>query len=345
MKDLILHLGLQKTGSTSIQETLLYNPEVLARAGYEYAKIDWPDLQRNSNHSFPFIVAFSDGWQDNGEIVRRGWTAEGLKPHFQAAIARALDRPANLIFSGEDITDIGAAGLAAFAALAASQGFSIRPFMLVRSPLEFITSMTQTRIRHGHGQHVFAGAKSRRIEPCLRLWPDLTCLPFAEAARHADGPIGLFLDQFGLPPAGAFNLIRQNESLSDHATRLIGHVNAVIPLFRAGGVNPARTYLDTEPLARIPGPKFALTRSEFLEVRSLVQSENESLSRLLGPEFCDTTLRFNPQPAPWSEAAIQALAEAMAPLGADLQAAIRSFFAEGDRVGPEERRLAAAILG
>lgn len=345
MKDLILHLGLQKTGSTSIQETLLYNPEVLARAGYEYARVDWPDLKRNSNHSFPFIVAFSDGWQDNAEIRRRGWTAEGLKPHFQAAIARALDRPANLIFSGEDITEIGGAGLSAFAGLAAARGFAIRPFMLVRSPLEFITSMTQTRIRHGAAYQVFAVGRSRRIEPCLRLWPGMACLPFAEAARHPQGPIGLFLDHCGLPQASAFNLIRQNESLSEFATRIIGHVNAAVPLFKSGGVNPARAYLDTEPLARIPGPKFRLTRSEFLEVRGLVQSENERLAGLLGPDFCDRIPSFNERPTPWTEAAISALAGAMAGLSPQLQAVVRDYFRQAGRVGPDERALAAALLG
>jgi hypothetical protein len=72
MKKLILHLGLPKTSSTSIQETFLYNPDPLAATGFVYASIKWPDGPRNSNHSFPMIVSFSDGWQKSPEITRRG---------------------------------------------------------------------------------------------------------------------------------------------------------------------------------------------------------------------------------------------------------------------------------
>jgi hypothetical protein len=345
MKTLILHLGLQKTGSTTVQETLRYNPAVLAAAGYDYASITWPDGVISSNHSFPLIVALSDGWQNNPEILRRGWTARGLKEHFAAQIDRALETERNLILSGEDITDLDGPGLAALNDLAQARGFAVKPVMLVRPPLEFITSMTQTRIRHGLGYHIFHAGKSRRITPCRALWPGMTCLPFAEAIRHPDGPLGLLLDCCGLPPAGAFNVIRQNDSMSEYATRIIGHVNNAIPLLQDGTVNPLRRYLDTEPLAAIPGPKFRLTRAEFLQTRPLVQSENAAFAEMLGPEFCDPDFQFNDRPLPWTEAALEALALAMQDLSPPLQEAIRSFFADPAQIGPEDSALARRFLG
>lgn len=343
MKTLILHLGLQKTGSTSIQETLFHNPAPLEQAGWRYGQIDWMG-HHNSNHSFPLIVAFSDGWQTSGEIVRRGWSPEGLKDHFTGQVMAALDSSQNLILSGEDITDIPEEGLQAFARLARDMGFDLKPVMFVRSPLEFITSMSQTRVRHGWAYHVFKAVKSPKIEMCLRLWPDMFRLAFAQALKNPEGPLGVMLDTFGLPPAASFNVIRQNESLSEYATRIIGHVNARVPLFQNGAVNPLRQYLDTDPLIGLPGPKYRLTRAEFLEIREMVQRENATFERLLGPEFCDPSFQFSERPLPWTEAALEALATAMHGLSPLLQDTIRDYFRDPALASRDEAALAEEIL-
>ena len=343
MKKLVLHLGLQKTGSTSLQETLLYNPAPLAAAGYAYGDITWPG-EVNSNHSFPLIVAFSDDWHTEPEVLRRGWQTEDLKRHFTAAIERALDTDKNLILSGEDISDIPAEGLRAFADLAAARGFGVQPMMFVRSPLAFVTSMSQTRIRHGMGFHVFAARKSIRIATCLSVWPDLRTIAFTDAVAHKDGPFGAFLQAAGLPPASEFGLIRQNDGMSDHATRLIGHVNGRIPLFVDGAVNPLRAYLDTEPLAGITGPKFQLTRREFADYRAPIQTENATFATLLGPSFCDPNFSFPDAPPPWTTPELQQVLTAMRPLTGPLQDAIRDYFGTSPDVGAAQRAIACKIL-
>ncbi len=344
VKTLILHLGLQKTGSTSIQETFMYNPEPLAAAGYRYAILGWPD-ETNSNHSFPLIVAFSDGWQTNPEIARRNWKVDGLKTHFMAEINRALDTDQNVIFSGEDISDIPVEGLRAFSDLAREKGFAVRPIMFVRPPLEFITSMSQTRIRHGDPFHIFEGQKSANIDVCLQVWPDMTCIVFQVAARHPKGPCGMLVDAFGLSSSDRYEVVSANNSMSDFSTRIIGHINRQIPLYLDGAVNPLRHYLDTEPLAQIKGPKFILTRSEFMGVREFVQTENAAIAQLLGPEFCDQSFNFGDTPHPWAASALGELAEAMKPLAKPLKDCIRGYFSHSPDVSLTERKLAKDILG
>lgn len=344
MKKLVLHLGLQKTGSTSLQETFLYNPQPLSDAGYGYANVAWPDDKRNSNHSFPLIVAFSDGWQTSPEIVRRGWNADGLKRHFTSAIRQALTTDQNLIMSGEDITDVPEAGLRAFSALVAEMGFDLQPVMFVRSPLEFVTSMTQTRVRHGLGYHVFKAGKSKKVEMCQTIWPGLRAIAFQDAIRHPEGPLGALTEACGLPSARNFKLIRQNESMSEYATRIIGHVNTVIPLIQQDKVNPLRTYLDTELLAGITGPKFQLTRSEFTAIRSFIQGENAAFDTLLGPSFCDPSFGFQDTPHTWTAEALAELSVAMRTLSDPLQASIRDYFTSTPDVSAAERALAFRIL-
>ena len=103
MKKLVLHLGLPKTASTSIQETFFWNPAPLSKANYIYAKIAWPDGSFNSNHGFPMTVAFSDDWAGSQEIVRRSLPSDGLREHFMGQIKKAMSTDGNVIFSGEDI--------------------------------------------------------------------------------------------------------------------------------------------------------------------------------------------------------------------------------------------------
>jgi hypothetical protein len=344
MKTLILHLGLPKTSSTSIQETFLYNPGPLAAAGFDYVSIKWPDGPRNSNHSFPMIVSFSDGWQRSPEITRRGYSADGLKQHFMQAILRALDTDQNLILSGEDITNIPEEGLRAFSALAADKGFEVRPIMFVRPPLEFVTSMSQTRVRHGEGHHVFKVGLSNKITISLKIWPNLLAIAFKDAIHHPHGPLGRLLDAFQLPSADKFNVITSNESMSEFATRIIGHLNTQIPLFLDGTVNPLRKYLDTEPLAQIKGPKFKLTRAEFLDVRNLIQSENANFERLLGANFCDPHFSFQDAPQAWTTAAIEELSVAMQTLSPTLQNSIRGYFSTSTGLSASEIALASKIL-
>ena len=203
-------------------------------------------------------MAFSDGWQTNQQVNRRGWRPEGLRAHFTAALQHAPATDSNLIMSGEDITDIPAADLRDFLAFAATCGFAVHPVIFVRPPLEFVISMTETRVRHGHPCQPYAVGMATKVEMSLQIWPDLRTIAFRDAIKHKFGPFGAMMDEFGLPSADRFNLIKQNESMSDQATRLIGYMHSQIPLIVNGAVSPSRAYLDTEPITRIKGAKFKL---------------------------------------------------------------------------------------
>ena len=228
--------------------------------------------------------------------------------------------------------------------MAADKGFAVHPIMFVRPPLEFVTSMSQTRVRHGQGYHVFKVGKSSKIEMSLHVWLNLLTIAFNDAIKHPFGPFGALLEAFQLPTADRFNLIKSNESMSEYATRIIGHINTQLPLFVDGQVNPQRTYLDTEPLASIKGPKFKLTRAEFMTIRDFIQRENAALSALLGPEYCDPSFSFQDAPHPWTEVALGQLGAAMQPLSTTLQDCVRSYFSTSPEVSAAERQLADEVL-
>ncbi len=233
----------------------------------------------------------------------------------------------------------------ALTALAAEKGFAVYPALLVRPPLEFVTGMSQTRIRHGLGFHVFADGKSDKIMTGLKVWPGLQTFAFRDAVKHPFGPFGVLTEAFGLPSPKQFNLIASNAVISDYATRIIGQVNTRIPLYVNDGINPLRTYLDTEPLDAIRGPKFSLTRGEFVGIRDFIQRENATMKTLLGANYCDATLAFRATPQPWTTEALDELAEAMTPLSTTLQDCIRDFFHRSPQISAAERAAALNVLG
>ncbi|MBI1171699.1 hypothetical protein GC209_09870 [bacterium] len=334
-----------KTGSTSVQETFAQNPAALAKAGHFYAKIRWPNGQVHSNHSFPMIVAFSEGWEGRQELVRRGLSPVGLKDHFTDQISQALSQDGGLILSGENIAEIPDAGLARFLDLVRGAGRSLAPVIFVRPPLEFLISMTQTTVRHGQPFEVRKLGARDKLQRCLRLWPQITCVPFGAGIADRPSPPEVLIKAFGLGEIADFRVIRSNDSMSDLATRLIGYVNAQLPLFVSGAVNPLRQHLDTDPLIGIRGPKFRLTREEFAGVREFITQENRVLSSLLGVAYCDAAFDLAESRPVWTAEALVDLRCAMGQLSDPLNDCIRAYFRQPASVTPAERDLAGDVLG
>ena len=344
MKKLVLHLGLPKTASTSIQETFSRNPAPLSKANYSYAKIAWPDGSFNSNHGIPMTVAFSDNWAGIQEIVRRGLPSDGLREHFLIQIKKAMKTDGNVIFSGENIPILPEAGLKSFCDLASGMGFEVLPIMFVRSPLEFITSMSQTRVRHGQPYAVRKIGTSERISKCLKLWSNMQCIPFGQSIRPPFSPFRVLIDLLGIGKLEDFKTINSNESLSDYSLRIIGFINQKIPLIVNGTLNPNRKYLDTAPLEAIKGEKFKLTQKELEDIFEFTVQENIALSELLGPQYCDLTLDCPDEHPPWTAEAMSHLKIAMEKLPAALNACIYSYFSGPNAISVAERKLAAEIL-
>lgn len=266
MSHLYLHIGMNKTGSTSIQRTLQKNASALADAGFHY----YDDA---ANHTYLIQYLFKE---KKHQI--RSMKAQGIKDpaeidrQFESDIARFeafLDehRNGNVILSGEAISRLDAQEVQALKAWFGERFEQISVIVYLRPPRSALASMAQQRIKGGnHFSNVFRVFERFNILPyrqAIEPWLDnfgperLQAGLFArdhllegDVVRDFFGRIGLGEEVFE-----TLRVLRLNESLSLTAVKLLSSMNE--EFWRHGhrfGLSPQLF----QPLHDIAGPKFGL---------------------------------------------------------------------------------------
>ena len=93
-KTIILHVGLHKTASSSIQRTLASHRLQLRAGGYDYATLTNFKGEDHINHSLPLFVAFSENYRQYTYLVAHGLDPEAERQRFREAllaVVRAAD--------------------------------------------------------------------------------------------------------------------------------------------------------------------------------------------------------------------------------------------------------------
>ncbi|MGR3794763.1 hypothetical protein [Vannielia sp. SX4] len=144
MKEVLLHIGTHKTGSTTIQRALHgYNDGVTRCAGFQH-----------QNHSIPLYTIFSERraayhiWRNQGFTSSR---VEALRKKYLAELDRDLADPSHdrLVISGEDISVLATAEKQALLARISDAGLTVKVVVFTRSPLAYVASDTQERVKNG----------------------------------------------------------------------------------------------------------------------------------------------------------------------------------------------------
>ncbi|MBY6152761.1 hypothetical protein KUV47_06025 [Vannielia litorea] len=160
MKEVLLHIGTHKTGSTTIQHAMKgYDDGVTRSARFEH-----------SNHSIPMFTIFSK--QRNSYHVWRnqGLTAVQVEERRKSYLAQLRSDLADesrdrLIISGEDMTSLQPEDIHDMLDFIAAEGVAIKALVYVRSPTSMVASSVQQRIKSGHLLEKFQVNYRRKIEP------------------------------------------------------------------------------------------------------------------------------------------------------------------------------------
>lgn len=220
MSMLLLHVGLHKTGSTSIQNSL---------KGYAASRIKYLDLGP-PNHSVPIRAAFTDSAHPEKEGVhaRVGRTAEELAEMRRDVLERLHKQLSSrdfdkFVISGEGITQLSAESLREFKALLDKYVDPIRVFAYVRDPGGFAISDFQQRIKAGYSGYELGKPNYRaRLEKFLEVFgrDHFSAKVFARDSLKGGSVVTDFCDLWGIP-FDPKNEVRANESLSDAAVKLL----------------------------------------------------------------------------------------------------------------------------
>lgn len=310
-----LHIGLYKTGSTSIQATLFKNRAKLLTFGINYFAI-------GQNHSEMLHPLFSGNPLAYHLNKRYGIDTQRKADRKNAATRRFLHRELTtntsprFVISGEDLVTLSIDGITRMRdeLLRFADGF--RVIVYVRDPFTYINSAFQERLRNGENYEQIAAAPLGpgyvrigqynrvfgRQNVDIRLF-DPAQFPHGELVADFLAALGV-----GSDIVEQIAIVRANEALSAEAAYLLNEIQKRYPGDRGGHANPGRADNIVDLLRRIPGEPFRCPSAIFAAIAPLIERQLGWLRKTLKRDvFRDNPGEWNDTPR-WSDETMAAVA-------------------------------------
>lgn len=249
---LIVHAGTPKTGTTSLQENLARQSDLLLRHGILYPLL--PDGRRDHNLLTTMLLpreGWARGFRDKPDSIRDA--ARALWEHI-AARARRL-QPAVTVLSAEFFFAMPVEAWRQFRAMADEVFSDTRVVAYVREPAGQYLSRLQQAVK-GSGE-IAAPARSRfivrrRVETMREAFGGAVELRgFGPGMLAGDCVVRDFLSRLPVEDAPVFDVVRANESLSAEAVYILQRAHQ-LALPQVGRITPASSRL-VAALGRLPG--------------------------------------------------------------------------------------------
>ena len=286
MAKLYLHIGLHKTASSSFQLSCASNIMQLYKQNLNYPLFECSGTgyQNIHNHSIPLFSLYTSRPKHYPVHLRWGVNDfQAVNRSYQQQLQKALNQEEDLLLSGEDIASLEADELQRFVGDLRSSGRELVIFACVRSPYSFHCSQVQQQVNDGVAMNTVGLCPQRhRISKLKQVFGEsMHWIPFAEACRHPQGPVGAFLEFCGIDPS-TITIHNSNEGRSAELVRIQNLLNHHQPRIRDNGLNPQHIRLRP-----FQGSRFLLQPEELAEVTDHLNTENAALEELLGPGFGD----------------------------------------------------------
>ena len=281
---IILHVGLHKTGSTSIQNCAEYrHREFLLQHGIRYGEFRLEGKPR-PNHGGPVAAALCEQPDKYGRDWRQKLhcTQEQARQACRHQLDGMLNsaESATLLLSGELFSTWERNDLELLRKYLEQNGRQLRVLMLVRNPLSFVESSLQQRVRAGKRPDPGDLASLQRVR-YLRLRKvfgnALEVLSFDRLAASRDGLVGGFYRACGVPgealPGLEYGAANLRSSLE--AFRLMRAINERYPNLADHPGSALRQPRDLRPLQALPGARFTWRELDKPEIEAATQLESD----------------------------------------------------------------------
>lgn len=285
MRTCILHVGMPKSGTSSIQSAL-------------YFSLDDPRFQYVSfgeiNGSRGIVTLF--GEEPESHLGNRGLAVTGdalarYRQRVQRRLARAIRRArrldADLIISAEDGWHMTAAALTRLQTHFVREGYRIRVIVYLRPWLSWLASSLQEQIKYGLSDLAAAVTPERltrcfdyvsRLEKLAQVFgsDNVECHPYSAETLRAGCVVRDFFHRIGSeaihPPHGGLN-----PTLSAEACKLLYHHNRHDLQGRHGRFFFARHARLLGCLAHLGGPPFRLHPSVVNSMEHVLEHQQRLL--------------------------------------------------------------------
>lgn len=296
MNELIVHAGLPKTATSSIQHSLSSNDEFLKSHNYEFLKINNIDGFAVSNHSVIFNSIFSDNPDGFFINIINNWDAAQVNRHYLQQLNR-IKRPSGnntLLISGEGISRLSEKWLREF--LDYFSEYRIRIIIYVRHPYYWMCSRMSEVIRNGMPVSLDKNSLSKWIiqssilEKFKRVQPSTEFYSYDEACRER-GPVLHFIKLLNMNASKEFTEVSMNRGISNKLSRLGLYINSFEPGLIEQKPNLRRKGFQLNAL-EFSNEKFLLTRQEMEPLEDGLQKELKKIKEITGIIF-DPEIRFS----------------------------------------------------
>ena len=283
-KQVIIHCGFHKTGTSSIQYTLGENRKELEKQGYIYPDFVFKN-ERFYNQSIPLFGYFTENPDRFDHYTfHHDFVPSEVNKKIKDWLEYKLADCNKVIFSDEFISSLSLAGLSKLKGVFERKGFDIRVIAFVRDPVSLATSQVQQRIAKKSIQRTLLtlGKTPGSLEKIKKLTSvfganvEFHC--FEKACGFTSGPVGYFLNLLNIIDHSNMVFRKVNESRSSQAVRLVDYIQQNISLSPSVRKNLIQ-------LLQIKGGKFALTSQEFKKTEAILVDEKKKISALLGEDF------------------------------------------------------------
>ncbi|MEH6585335.1 MAG: hypothetical protein V7720_02195 [Halioglobus sp.] len=252
MKKLVLHIGMAKTGTSSIQDTLGHGADQLREQGVHYAP--WKPF----NHSFKFSVLFlrnpqkSFYYKQLSPITDEAWAQElqRLRDLWQQLFASF--EHGTCVVSAENLGRLSAEEIASLKEFVSPWFDEIRVVAYVRKPLQALKSQWEQDVKELReplsGAEVLARTKRRLTYRFFERWidafsrEDFVLRRFDPATFVGGNLLSDFFHAAEITLNETLELpaMESNQSLGAEGTALLLAMNARYPLYTESGSNQKR---------------------------------------------------------------------------------------------------------
>ncbi|PWE21741.1 hypothetical protein DF188_05880 [Aliarcobacter skirrowii] len=269
LNNLFLYVGIQKTASSSIQETLFQNRDLLGENNFLYPK-NWTkwhvseigalmykekeEERRNILHRANFTQL------DRDNIINR------LKEEIKVSNCE------NLILSAESIILYSSNGLKELKRII-NEELSINKIKIVistRNPIDFMNSFSQQLIKSSFKSSIEKLEERLHYKTQIIKFEEIfgkeniILYSFEEAKKNKNGIMGQFLEKINFPKdkIKEIKVYKQNEGISDISCDLIEYINQKEPFIVNNEISKNRKIGDTRLLHTLSGNKYVIEESE-----------------------------------------------------------------------------------
>lgn len=214
--EILLHLGMHKAGSTSIQKSL---------SKYDDGTTRFARIGKKENHSLAFQTAFSQRPEVLMKLVRMGKSRDEIpemQMRFKRQIAREATSPGKrVIFSGEGIPALEAKEVRKLIEFFQKREANLRIFSYIRDPISYASAAFQQKVK-GHRVEFYVPRPEykMRFAKFVTQHDKTEFVCFDKEAMPEGSVVQDFAARFGLDTS-RIQEVRANERQSASATAIL----------------------------------------------------------------------------------------------------------------------------